>query len=744
MKKLIPFLILLIAVSAFCKNKPTVRWPIEHHRLSLIFDVDEHSIEGTAELTLPPVKLFSKGIGVAGFLLNKEFQVQETTVGSVPLIFRKSETIRPDDISPRYGIFNKWDASNAILWTAEIPKKALKAKPLILEIAFSGSLYVQPSEIKFSREKIAFEVDGTIGPEGIFLSSGSYWYPTLPDVLSTFEVKTRLPDGWNCVTDGQPGTVKQGDGWIEVVHRSEVVSDGISMSAAPWIVEKSEFDGVEIITYFLPEQADLAEGYHSSCRSFLDMYSQLIAPYPFTKFAVVDNFLATGYGMPGWTLIGSMVLSRPEIRFKEISLGHEIVHNWFGNSLFVDYREGNWCEGLTVYYADYKYKEDADSTAARDYRMDILSKFTDYVTPENDYPVVEFIARATPADRAIGYGKVMMIFHMLRKILNQYDETIFWQVVSEVYSEYQWQPVGWEVWREEFERRLGQKLDWFFNQWIYNTGALDLAIENVDIRAERGRWKANFEVTTKYASDSPVQYLLPIRALSNTGQVEYKAFISEKRQGIQLSGSGEILTIQLDPDFDLFRRVYPAEVPLTLAKFFGDSEGILVVPSKGMYAATFRQIADNLKSHGQRVMTDLELTEEMLNQSLWLFGDPDINSAMQKFPPDPTRLQFLPYRAKRWIEEDPAPAGIIYRQKEYRGGKLNATMILQHPNNEEKSIVYSLTLPEADLTGSLRKVPHYGKYSYLLFDGDNNIDKDVWTVYGDSPVAWRNTKIGEK
>ena len=33
-----------------------------------------------------------------------------------------------------------------------------------------------------------------------------------------------------------------------------------------------------------------------------------------------------------------------------------------------------------------------------------------------------------------------------------------------------------------------------------------------------------------------------------------------------------------------------------------------------------------------------------------------------------------------------------------------------------------------------RKIPHYGKYSYLVFEGETNVGKGVWKA-GDSPLA---------
>ena len=59
--------------------------------------------------------------------------------------------------------------------------------------------------------------------------------------------------------------------------------------------------------------------------------------------------------MPTFTLLGPQVIRFPFII--NSSYPHEILHNWWGNSVFVDYDTGNWCEGLTAYMADHLIQE---------------------------------------------------------------------------------------------------------------------------------------------------------------------------------------------------------------------------------------------------------------------------------------------------------------------------------------------------------------------------------------------------
>ncbi len=85
------------------------------------------------------------------------------------------------------------------------------------------------------------------------------------------------------------------------------------------------------------------------------MYTELFGAYPFDAFRIVENFFDTGFDMPGYTLLSGRLLQMPWVTLAPGSLAHEFVHNWWGNSVFVNYEEGNWCEALTTFTTYYYY-----------------------------------------------------------------------------------------------------------------------------------------------------------------------------------------------------------------------------------------------------------------------------------------------------------------------------------------------------------------------------------------------------
>jgi hypothetical protein len=54
-------------------------------------------------------------------------------------------------------------------------------------------------------------------------------------------------------------------------------------------------------TFLYEADSELAQRYLKATADYLDLYNELLGPYPFGKFALVENFWQTGFGMPSFT-----------------------------------------------------------------------------------------------------------------------------------------------------------------------------------------------------------------------------------------------------------------------------------------------------------------------------------------------------------------------------------------------------------------------------------------------------------
>ena len=241
------------------------------------------------------------------------------------------------------------------------------------------------------------------------------------------------------------------------------------MVGGPLVVYREAAGAVEALAYLRQKDDALAGKYLQATAQYVEMYRGLIGPYPYGKFALVENFWETGYGMPSYTLLGPQVIRFPFILSS--SYPHEILHNWWGNSVFVDYETGNWCEGLTAYMADHLIQEQRGR--GEDYRRDTLQKYRSYVREGRDFPLTEFRSRHSAATEAVGYGKTLMVFHMIRQRIG--DEA-FHKWAARFYREYRGKQASFADVRKSLEAVAGQDLGRLFADHVERPGAAMLLV----------------------------------------------------------------------------------------------------------------------------------------------------------------------------------------------------------------------------------------------------------------------------
>ncbi|MFQ5634887.1 MAG: peptidase M28, partial [Gammaproteobacteria bacterium] len=208
-----------------------------------------------------------------------------------------------------------------------------------LRFRYRGTVNFALGDLKEQYTRGFRSTAGIIGDEGIYLAGSSLWYPYFGDNLISFRLTSNVPGGWHVISQGN-GTSRDDDGNARWDSGGAV--DEIYLVGGP-LKRYVEPAGAVAAEAYLHERDDaLAGRYLTATAQYLEMYRNLIGPYPYSKFALVENFWETGYGMPSFTLLGPQIIRFPFILTS--SYPHEILHNWWGNSVFVDYDSGNWCE----------------------------------------------------------------------------------------------------------------------------------------------------------------------------------------------------------------------------------------------------------------------------------------------------------------------------------------------------------------------------------------------------------------
>jgi hypothetical protein len=308
----------------------------------------------------------------------------------------------------------------------------------------------------------------TASPDGSFLPAGAGWYPD-PGALFSYRLALALPVGQKGLVPGELRKESDSKDGYRAEFDFPQPSDGIDLMAGPYAVAERSLKlasgrTIRIRTWFHAEIAPLAAGYLDDSARYIERYSKLIGDYPFAMFSVVSSPTPTGFGMPSLTYLGRDVLKLPFIR--ATSLGHEVLHNWWGNGVYPDWGRGNWSEGLTTFLADYAYKEDAGADAARDMRLGWLRDLA-AVPPGEEGALKDFTARHHGISSVVGYNKAAMVFLMLR---DRIGTPAFERGLRLLWEGKRFQVASWADLEAAFSAASGQFLADFFKQWVERTG----------------------------------------------------------------------------------------------------------------------------------------------------------------------------------------------------------------------------------------------------------------------------------
>jgi hypothetical protein len=618
------------------------------------------------------------------FLLNARLQITRSTV---PV-----EEVPLGDVGPFLGI-NAGAASPAL----PLKRYRLRNPPQdgVLTLEYSGVMNFGLSDQKEEYTRGFRETTGIVSNEGVYLAGGSFWYPQFGGGLVTFDLEVSMPDRWHVISQGS-GTSRDERGAAR--WRSPEPMDEIYLVGGPLVVTRDRAGAVETLVYLHEPDAALASKYLTTTAQYLEMYGRLIGPYPYTKFALVENFWETGYGMPSFTLLGREIIRFPFILHS--SYPHEILHNWWGNSVFVDYASGNWAEGLTAYLADHLVQEQRRRGA--DHRRAALQKYRDYVRDGRDFALTDFRSRDSAATEAVGYGKTLMTFHMLRRQLG--DER-FTAALARLYGDYKGRRASWADVEQVIEASSGTDLGPFFSQWIGRAGAPALRVR-VDGVSRNGN---GFVVRGEVSQSQPgtaYRVDVPIVVQTEGGSVTHRIPMHGSSAVLEATTADRPVALHVDPYFDVFRTLDPRETPPSISQLFGDPRILAVLPA-GAPPATLAAYRTLLKgwetpAHVIDVRLDSETGELPADASIWLLGRDN-------------RLAAGVFASQAGLAIE--AGGLRIDDQALPFANHTAVTIARHPRSPDKVVGWIAVDPLDAVPGLGRKLPHYGRYSYLGFEG---------------------------
>ncbi len=713
----------LVVIGVLC-GVPWVSAQTLHHRLSVRIQPAEHTLEVVDRVSLNEAVLPDES-GAYRFVLHG---------GLEPSLLTEGWRLESVDGPVEAGFFG----INAT--TATVAERVpLEAYVLIpeegatqpVEISYGGPINHPLATQGEEYQRSFSETPGIIDERGVFLAGASFWVPTFGDGLMTFELEVNaLAPPWEVVSQGRRNHHGETDeGVRKTTWVLEHPTEEIYLVAGPWYEYSGKAGAVEIFAFLRGEDAALAQRYLDATERYLELYEGMLTPFPYPSFALVENFWETGYGMPGFTLLGPQVIRFPWILTS--SYPHELLHNWWGNSVYVDFETGNWCEGLTAYMADHLFAEQRGEGVT--YRRATLKKFTDMVSSGDDFPLAEFGSRQSAASEAVGYGKSLMLFHMARRAVGDED---FLAALSLFDRQHRFSRASFSDLAVAFSDATGG--DWipFVEEWVSRAGAPEIEIR--EARVEEGApgeapWRVAVHLRQVQKGDPyPVTVPVAVTIDEQKEPVWAEAGSCGRDCIVEVPCPARPLRVDVDPAFDVMRRLDPLEVPPALSTVFGADDPLFVLPAAASAEETemWRQLA-----------TDWAQPEE---------ARVTLDSDLDALPDAPTWLLGWDNRFASEIAHRVSDQGVLVEAETVTlaGDSLSRTdssivLVARAAGRPEMAVGWVAAAPTAAIPGLARKLPHYTRYSYLGFRGDEpeNIAKGMWRPLN-SPMV-RNLSDGE-
>ncbi|MBL7059983.1 MAG: hypothetical protein ISS10_03170, partial [Candidatus Marinimicrobia bacterium] len=301
--------------------------------------------------------------------------------------------------------------------------------------------------------------------------------------------------------------------------------------------------------------------------------------------------------------------------------------------------------------------------------------------------------------RTIGYNKAMMVYHMIEEEIGTEPFFEAWKLVNTKHLE---QKISWEEWVAAFEETSGKDLSHIIPQWIEQDGApiLDLKINDASDNS------IDFTLLEK----SGQSYRLEVPIHFDSG-FDTTVVLNSPSSSFSMKLSKKVNSISVDPDLHLFRRLYPEEIEPILSAAFGNKNKMFYSDDD---TTQFKTFGNNLTESDVIIHSIQDIsTQDRSSLPIILNPSESVNYFLERI---------------NITDENIVIAGKAYP-------RIGHTFILTGQDwDGYKNVLILFSTDYESLPRIGRLVPHYGKYSYLVFNGTKNVGKGQWKVT-DSPLV---------
>jgi hypothetical protein len=274
----------------------------------------------------------------------------------------------------------------------------------------------------------------------------------------------------------------------------------------------SQLNGANIHVFFPQNHVGFASAYAETAGKQFSYFSSLYGAAPSSTLNVVeipDDTLPYAWAPEIAAISSRAVGAKVDYRL----LANAIAHQWWGVSVSPASIEDSWLRDGAARYSEARYIESAAGEAG--YEEAVKDMQVGSLAYDNiPLASVGKLQAFSPEAQSLSTDKGAMIFEMLRWIMgdNAFDNTM-----RNFAMKFAGKPASANDFRQIAEQHYGNRLEWFFAEWLDSTGAPEFKNKYTVFRIAKG-----FRVTGQISQDLDL-FRMPVELKIDTdGKPEQK------------------------------------------------------------------------------------------------------------------------------------------------------------------------------------------------------------------------------
>ena len=304
--------------------------------------------------------------------------------------------------------------------------------------------------------------------------------------------------------------------------------------------------GIDQHVYFKPTHKDAASEYAQTAVKEFTYFITLYGPPSSNVLRIVelpDDTVPTAWA-PELAALASRGIT-PRVNYR--LLANTLAHQWWGSSISPASRDDWWLEDGFARYSEARYIESAAGPAAL---QDAVKDMSVGALAYDTVPLstVSKLDMFSPEFQSLVTDKGAMILHMLRWVIGDQK---FDQVMRDFATQYAGKSATADDFRALVEKDYGDKLTWFFSQWLDSTGAPEFKTKYTIYRLGNNK---GFRSVGEIAQDLDL-FRMPVELKIDTdGKTETKRIdVVGTDSAFSVDTFGRPRRISIDPDNRLLK-----------------------------------------------------------------------------------------------------------------------------------------------------------------------------------------------